>query len=262
MRARYGFGRADLLRAVRDAGIQEGDAVLVHSSMKGFEGFDGTVTDILAVLKDAVGAGGTLLMPALSVSSSALEFAKSGRVFDIRTTPSQSGIITEVFRRSPGVSRSVHPTHSVTVWGKDSEWWIQDHYVACTPCGRGTPYHRLLERDGKVALLATGIAPLTFFHTAEELIEDRMPFSPFTRETYIMNCRVGGKLIPSAPMRLYDPSASGRRTLQPLEAELRSMGAWREARAGTLSVIGLKARDILTAIENLAARKVFCYKTR
>ena len=38
MRARYGFGQADLLRAVRDAGIQEGDAVLVHSSMKGFEG--------------------------------------------------------------------------------------------------------------------------------------------------------------------------------------------------------------------------------
>jgi aminoglycoside N3'-acetyltransferase len=260
MRVRHGFGRAEFLRALRDAGIQDGDAVLVHSTMNGFEAFNGTVSDIVNTLKDAIGPNGTILMPALSISGSALDFAKSGHIFDVRTTPSQTGMITEVFRRSPGVSRSVHPTHSVTVWGKDSAWWIQDHHRAGTPCGRGTPYHHLLEREGKIALLGTGIAPLTFFHTAEELIEERMPFSPFTAESYTMSCRTAGVLIDTAPMRLYDPSASRRRTLQPLEQELRSKGAWAEGRAGTLNVIGLKAHDILTAVEDLADRNVFCYK--
>jgi len=38
------------------------------------------------------------------------------------------------------------------------------------------------------------------------------------------------------------------------------VGMWHQGRTGTLNVIGLKARDIVTAIEGLAARGVFCYK--
>jgi aminoglycoside N3'-acetyltransferase len=248
------------MRAIREAGVAEGDAVMIHSSMTGFEGFTGTVADIVAAFKEAVGPQGTILMPALSMSGSALEFARSGRVFDARTTPSQSGVITEVFRRSAEVSRSVHPTHSISVWGRDRDWWVKDHHLASTPCGRGTPFDRLLERDGKIALAGTGIAALTFFHYAEEILEDKMPFSPFTRETFTMPCRVSGALLNTAPMRLYEPSVSRRRTLQPLEQELRAGGMWREGRAGTLTLIGLQAKDIMTALERMTARGVFCYK--
>jgi aminoglycoside 3-N-acetyltransferase len=254
-----GFGKNSLLAALRRAGIESGDAVLVHSAMTGFDGFHGSIPDIVSVFQDAVGPAGTLLMPTLSMAGSAIEFAAGGKVFDPRTTPSQVGLLTEVFRRSPGVSRSVHPTHSVAAWGNDPQWWLADHHLADSPCGRGTPFHLLLERGGKIALAGTGIAAMTFFHCAEELLESRMPFSPFTAERYTMRCRVAGEALQSAPMRLYAPEVSRRRQLAPLETELRARGKWRESRTGTLRVIVLDAREVLRALEEMAARGVFCY---
>jgi aminoglycoside N3'-acetyltransferase len=261
IRGRYGFGRKELLNAIRSAGIQPGDASLVHSGFSSFEPFEGKITDIVSTFQEAVSPDGTLMMPTLSIAGSTVDFANSGSVFDPRTTPSQAGVITEVFRSCDGVVRSVHPTHSVAVWGKDKDWWNNGHHLAGTPCGRGTPFHRLIERDGKVALAGTGIETLTFFHCIEELIEPRMPFSPFTTERYTMQCRVGGNIVETAPMRLFDPALSRRRDLRPLETELREKGRWREGTAEALTIIVLKARDVLATIEDMASRGVFCYRS-
>ena len=217
------------------------------------------MTDIVDVFQEAVGPDGTLMMPTSSMSGSALDFAESGRIFDPLTTPSQLGLLTEVFRRSPDVIRSAHPTHSVAAWGGDAVWWLENHHISDTPCGRGTPFHRLLERDGKIALVGTGIASMTFFHCAEELLESRMPFSPFTTERYVMRCRVQGQLIDTPPMRLYARDVSQRRRLGRLETELRNAGRWHESRTGTLSVIVLRAAEVWRTLEEMADRGVFCY---
>jgi aminoglycoside 3-N-acetyltransferase len=259
IRWRHGFGRKELLAELQAIGIKPGEAVIVHSAMKAFEAFHGSATDVIAVFREAVGTEGTLMMPTLSMAGSAIDFAKSGKMFDPRTTPSQVGLLAEVFRRSPGVMRSVHPTHSVAVQAPDAAWWIADHHLAGTPCGRGTPFYRLLERDGKIVLAGTGIPALTFFHCVEELIEDRMPFSPFTQERYVMRCRRAGEIIETAPMRLYAPDVSRRRRLAPLESELRAKGLWNESRAGTLTVAAVRARDVLQTLESMADRGVFCY---
>lgn len=259
IRWRYGFGQRELLQALQATGVKPGDAILVHSSMRGFEGFQGTARDILAAFRDAIGSAGMLMMPRLSFTGSAIDFAESGRVFDPRVTPSQVGLLPEVFRRSAGVTRSLHPTHSVAAMGPDSAWWLADHHLADTPCGRGTPFYRLLERDGKIVLAGTGIAALTFFHSVEEAIESRMPFSPFTEERFVMRCRVEGQVIESAPMRLYARDVSRRRRLAPLEGELRASGLWKESRTGTLTLVTLGARDVLRTLEEMAARGVFCY---
>ena len=197
------------------------------------------------------------MMPTLSTSGSAVDFAQSGRMFDPRTTPSQVGLLSEVFRRSPGVVRSIHPTHSVAAWGSDTDWWLRDHHLAETPCGRGTPFHRLLERNGKIALAGTGIPSMTFFHCAEELLESQMPFSPFTTERYVMTCRVNGQLMKTAPMRLYAAEVSRRRRLAPLETELRSKGRWHESRIGTLTVIVLPVAEVWRTLEEMSSRGIF-----
>ncbi len=260
LRLRYGFEPDDLLRLLRNAGINSGDAILVHSGMSGFEGFRGSVSDIIQVFEDAVGPSGTLLMPTLTTSGSALDYARSNRIFDVNTTPSQVGLLTEVFRRSPGVARSVHPTHSVAVWGADQDWWIADHHLSDTPCGRGTPWQRLWERDGRIVLAGVSIAAMTYFHCTEERLEHRMPFSPFTTERYRIRCRANGRVFDSAPMRLYDPEISRRRSLAPLAAELRRTARWREVRTGTLVAPVLRARDVLETLEEMADRGIFCYQ--
>jgi len=129
-----------------------------------------------------------------------------------------------------------------------------------TPCGRGTPYFRLLEKRGKILLLGVGIAPLTFFHCVEELIEDGMPFSPFTSEVFTMRCRVDGNVVETSPMRLYDPSVSGRRDLSVLEDALRKERAWHHRKLGSLKVTVLNAADVLCAAKALAQQGIYCYR--
>jgi len=87
-----------------------------------------------------------------SVPGSAVEYALGEPVFDARLTVSRMGLITEVFRRAPGVVRSVHPTHSVAVWGSRADAIVAGHELADTPCGRLTPYAKLLDYDGKILL--------------------------------------------------------------------------------------------------------------
>ena len=258
-RWRYGFGPAELLDELRRLGVQRSDAVLVHSSMAAFAGFRGSVPDVIRVLQESISWTGTLLMPTLSMSGSALDYALSGDIFDPRKTPSRVGLLTEVFRRSPKVARSVHPTHSVAAWGADGDWWLEGHHLAATPCGRGTPYARLWERDGKIVLAGVDITTMTFFHYAEEILEPQMPFSPFTADRYVLECRLGDRLLQTAPMRLYNPEISRRRSLQPLAAELQKSARWQEGQIGTLGLIVLEARKVLETLGEMAACGRFCY---
>jgi aminoglycoside N3'-acetyltransferase len=110
-----------------------------------------------------------------------------------------------------------------------------------------------------VALAGAGITHLTLFHHAEELLEQKMPFSPFTQETYTMRFRADGEVLETAPMRLYAPEVSRRRALRPIETALRSAGQWRETKVGTLTLAAIRARDVLQTVDNMAARGVFCY---
>jgi aminoglycoside N3'-acetyltransferase len=169
------------------------------------------------------------------------------------------GLISEAFRRSPGVVRSVHPTHPVALWGRDAGEWAAGHPLATTPCGRGSPYFRLLECDGDVLLLGARITDLTLFHTLEELLEPRMPVSPFTRERFVFDCRGADGAQVRVETRLFDPELSARRNLRKLAPELKRRGAWSEARVGLLRVVRLPARGISDAAHAMAEQGKYCY---
>lgn len=259
-RVRYPFTAEDLIAELRACGIQPGDCVFVHSSYTNFEGFQGSALDVINALRRAVGEQGTLLMPTLSFTGSAVAYAAKKKIFDPTISPSFVGLLPEMFRRSPGVSRSLHPTHSVAATGARAAWFLQDHHLADNPCGRGTPYFRLIETDAKILLLDVGLSKLTFYHTIEELIETLLPESPFTQTRYVLPIRVGKEIIQSAPMRLFEPSVSDRRTLAPLERGLRESGMWKTVRVANILLTVVTAKDSLATAENLAKRGIFCYR--
>jgi aminoglycoside 3-N-acetyltransferase len=258
-RARHGFDADALGSALARLGLAQGDVVLVHSSFDRFEGFTGKPTDLIAVLQRAIGPSGTLLMPTMPFNGSALTWAAEGATFDVRRTPSRMGLLTELFRRSPGVVRSVHPTHPVAAWGARADTLTADHYLATTPCGAGSPFARLLEHDGKVLLAGTGIGVLTLFHTIEEILEPEMPFSPFTAEKFTLASRDGEGRIVTSTMRLFNPERSRQRNLDRLVPALKARGAWRERRVGTVDLVLLDATEILDACRMLAKNGLYCY---
>ena len=255
----HAFSAEVLAREIAALGIGAGDTLLVHSSFDAFLGFTGKPTEVIAVLQNAVGAGGAVLMPTLPFDGTAVEYARRQLVFDVRRTPSRMGLLTELFRRSAGVARSVHPTHPVAAWGRDAAALVEGHYAARTPCGEGSPYARLLERRGKILLMGTGIGVLTFFHTIEELVEHNLPASPFTEEVFHLQSRDYSGNIVATHTRLFEPGVSQRRNLDKLVRELRKRGAWRQRRAGCLQMIELDADDVLSTVSAMAARRTYCY---
>jgi aminoglycoside 3-N-acetyltransferase len=253
------FGDADFRGLLRELGVEPGDVLLVHSSLGRFEGFQGRPTDILAALQDAVGPEGAVLMPTLPFSGTAVAWARRAEVFDAARTPSRMGLLTELFRRMPGVKRSVHPTHPVAGWGGKAAAMLQDHHLARTPCGEGTPFGRLDDAGGKMLFLGTGIGVMTYFHAIEERLEERMPFSPFTAETFSLPCRSADGTPLTANTRLFEPSVSKRRDLEQLETPLRARGAWREGRLGGLHAVLLRAADVRDLVLSMAAKGEYCY---
>jgi aminoglycoside N3'-acetyltransferase len=253
------FDADDLQTCLRKIGVSPGDVVLVHGSFDAFGGFRGTPTDVIRVLQQVVGEHGALLMPTMPFTGLALDFARSGTILDVRRTASKMGLLSEVFRRSAKVIRSVHPTHPVAIWGENAASLASGHADARTPCGQGSPFHKLLDARGKVLFLGTDIHSFTFLHTLEEMYESKLPRSPFTSEVFRLLTRdADGSLVPTET-RLFDAIVAKVRRPDRLVPLLRQAHAWREGRVGSLLVACLDADAARTAYEELCDRGIYCY---
>ena len=255
----HSFTPADFRERVRGLGVETRDVLCVQSSFDQFLGFQGNVGDAIQSLKDLVGPDGGLLMPTQPFGGRAIDYVRDHPVTDLARARSVMGLMTEILRRTPGTKRSINPTHPVSVWGNRGLRLADNDWEAGTPCGRATAYHRLLESDGKILMLGTGVQPMVFYHCVEELIEPLMPFSPFTAEEYTLQTRdVNGNLYTSH-MRLFEPVLSRNRRLSFLVPELKARGFWREAKVGCLEMILLRTADVLEACRSMAKRGQFCY---
>jgi len=259
VRTNQAFSREDLLTALHKLGVQPGSVLLVHSSFDNFTGFEGKATDVNLTLFESVTPTGTILMPTLPFSGTAIDYVSSGVLFDARKTPSRMGLLTELFRRQPGTLRSAHPTHSVAACGRLAEELIADHHRAKTPCGKGTPYGRLLDTGGNILFMGTDIGVMTFFHYVEEELESQLPFSPFTANVFTLQCRDKDGELRTTETRLFEPQRSRSRNLQKLVPFLKKRNVWREARVGRLVLILLSSEGVLSTCREMVRLGIYPY---
>jgi aminoglycoside 3-N-acetyltransferase len=256
------FDNADLTALLRRLGLRANDVVLAHIAFNEFLGFQGGPGDVIHVLQSVVGEGGTVLMPTMPFSGTALEYAQRCTLTDLARAPSGMGLVTEIFRRMPGVVRSVHPTHPVAAWGARAAELTRDHHLAETPCGKNSPFLRLLEVEGKVLLLGAGIQTMTLYHGIEEILEPQMPFSPFTEARFELRARDPRGVVWVTKTRLFDPEVSARRDVSILVPELRRRGAWHEGKVGRLRAAVVRGSEVLSVCEELAREGRFCYRRK
>jgi len=152
--------QSTLVSQLRALGLTHGDVVMVHSSFRSLGIKDPEL--ILGALLDTLGEQGTLLMPALSY------LQEPAHIHDTNHTPTCVGFLSEYFRCRTGTLRSVHPTHSVCGAGAQVHAWLDDHIEDHTPCGKHSPFHKLLHTPGKILLLGCGLEPNTSMHAVEE----------------------------------------------------------------------------------------------
>jgi aminoglycoside N3'-acetyltransferase len=177
---RYGyFGPNELYEELSAIPIQKGGVLLVHSSFGNFYNFDGTSEDMLNVLERLVGAEGTLMMPAHS------HYNENGPfVFDVRKSPAQTGLLCELFRRRPGVVRSLHPTHSICAKGPLARDLVAEHHKDPFSCGPLSPYAKLAGYSADILGLGLPSGYTTFLHVVEDEDIETYPLRVYADRIY------------------------------------------------------------------------------
>lgn len=161
------------------------EILMVHSSYdRLLPMYKGSPQDMVNELITWCGKDRTLVMPAFVLGGRLYDKKEYfGRhPFDVKRTPSEMGLLTEVFRRTPGVKRSLHPTHSVCALGPLAQDLTATHHLAATRTGEGTPFDIMTHRP--TAIVGMGIEyyrSVTHTHTAEDILGDAFPVK-FERE--------------------------------------------------------------------------------
>lgn len=109
----------EITDALHAVGLRAGDVALVHSDAIVAAQLPPMPDDqrldlLLGAIGSAVGANGTLVMPAFSYS-----FTR-GELFDVLHSPSTVGMLTERFRTRSGVCRSSDPIFSFCAQGPEA----------------------------------------------------------------------------------------------------------------------------------------------
>lgn len=158
------YKKADLTEDFKNLGIKRDDNVFIHSSMKSIGDVEGGADTVLDVFCDYLAEFGNIALPSHSWDAIGSEH----NLFDPDKEPSCVGILTEMFRKRKGVLRSLHPTHSIAIMGKDAEEFIKDEHLTNTPCGRTGCWGKLLDMDFKIMFLGCGTKCNTYLHGVEE----------------------------------------------------------------------------------------------
>jgi aminopeptidase-like protein/aminoglycoside N3'-acetyltransferase len=157
-----------LMDEFRSLGMTEGDTIFVHSAYStlgrasgGVEGGPETVNE--AIL-EVVGQEGTLIQPTFNY-----DFLK-GVPWDIRTTPSQMGVLTELMRLDPRAKRMFHPIYSMAAIGTHAEELAAHRTNDCF--GETTIFKKFRDWDAKILILGLPYSKsITFLHHCEQAAE-------------------------------------------------------------------------------------------
>ena len=144
-------------------GVDPVGTLIVHLSYKAIGEVEGRGDGVLDALMWYM-SDGLLVLPTHTWDNVSIH----NPVMDVLYTPSCVGVLTELFRKRPGVHRSLHPTHSLAAVGKGAREFVYGEQYVETPCGEGGAYYKLWERDAQILLIGVNFTCNTFIHGIED----------------------------------------------------------------------------------------------
>jgi aminoglycoside 3-N-acetyltransferase len=198
-------------------------------------------------------------MVSMAYLSSAYEYLKEGKPFDVRKTPSYMGMVSESFRRHPGVRRSLNPVHPVLAFGPEAAWLVEGHESCQYPCGHGSPFEKLAELHSKFLFYDASLHTLTFFHYLEHLVQDRLDFPIYHHEllqTQVIDAEGQARALQTY---VYAPAAIARRNPDKMHEFLERKGQIPSVRVGNSRLQLMHADDLVQVVADMAAQGVVFY---
>ncbi len=156
----------DVFKMLENSGIKRNDKVTIHVSLKQIgeieNGADGLIDSFKEYLSE-----GLLLIPTHTWN----EVYGDGAVYDVRKSIPCIGTLPKIAAfRKDGV-RSLHPTHSVTAFGKDAAEYVKGDENCTTPAPVASALSRLYEENGKILLLGVDHSSNTYLHAVDERLK-------------------------------------------------------------------------------------------
>ena len=249
-----------LTQDLRDLGIRSGDVVFVHISFSRLGHVVGGPTTLIRALEAAVGPEGTLMMPAYSTGGLPYNWVIRSPVFDVRQTPSDVGVVPEVFRLQSSTIRSLHPTHSVCAKGRAASALIDGHRKAIRPFGVGTPFMRMAQFKGKGLLLGAQLRNFTTLRIIEDYMGDDYPIGVYCSEPYSIEVIDYSGTRATVQTLVPDPKWSRRRDGNLLLPGLKRLGDIREGSVGNAPTLLIDCSNLLTHLQELTLQGVLAYR--
>jgi aminoglycoside 3-N-acetyltransferase len=219
--------REQIAEGIRALGVAPGEMLLAHSSLKSLGHVEGGAETVVNALIQSIGPGGAAFVPVFNYDVHA---------FDVSTTPSVVGAVTEAFRRFPHAVRSLHPTHSVAGIGPAAHEILEGH-DSVHPFGKGSPLWKLWERDAWVLLIGVDHRASSMIHVAEEFVA-----IPYINRTRVAQVVRNGKIEKVTVRRPGCDFAFNR-----IDPILRKRGRIFERRVGNARLALMRSTDIVEA---------------
>ena len=193
---------SDIFRLLEECGIRHDDKVTIHCSLRKIgkieNGADGLIDAFTDYLSD-----GLFIVPTHTWDS----VSPGHPYYDVKTTKTCIGTLAEVAAFRKDAKRSLHPTHSVAVFGKDAAAFIKGEEQCASPAPVGSCLSRLYEENGKILLIGVGHDRNTYLHAVDERLQIPNRLNP---RTFVITIKdENGNLIQSPPFHTHYSEGMG-----------------------------------------------------
>lgn len=167
--------QASLVSGLRRLGLESPANIMVHASLSALGHVDGGAPTVVAALREVAGESGAVIIPsfrnAIRADYYALRECQDGCPRDLCPSRERgyTGIVGEAMREQADALRSCHPSFSWVGVGGNAAFLLGGHHNSPTPCGRDSPFFRLMESDGCLLLLGLDVGRITNIHAIEDI---------------------------------------------------------------------------------------------
>ena len=162
------YTKNEIKTQLREMNAPKDSVVLIHSSLKAVGEVKGRGEGLLeALIEYFTEDGGLLCIPTHT-------WANAGKTeiptLNLNEPKTCIGTRPNLAAAHPKAHRSLHPTHSMAVFGNGAEEFIADEIKAVTPAPPFGCYGKICAMGGKILLVGVGHNRNTYLHSVEEML--------------------------------------------------------------------------------------------
>jgi len=197
---RFHGGVGDTLDILDRLGVARDGVLYIQSSVDWLTRAGIRGLDVLEALGQYAPAA-TLVMPSYPSLLPHQEYVATRPSYDVRRTPARVGLIAEMFRRMPGVARSLEPDYPVAARGPAAER-LTVGVPRPDPFGDESPYRRILAAGGMLVGLGVSLNTNSFVHAFDSALEREYPFAVYEPDTISLDVITASDEVITVPRRV------------------------------------------------------------